>query len=74
MGLWSWIRGIGGNPDEEADLNEELGREDPGEAEERYLAETGFGAGFGGGLAMGDAAEVAEADLEETKPPPDPAP
>jgi hypothetical protein len=69
-GLWSWLRGIGGNPDEEEDLREELGGEDPGEAEERYLS----GAGFGAGLAIGDAADVAEADLEETKPPPDPAP
>jgi hypothetical protein len=77
MGLWSWLRGIGGNPDEEADLQEEFGREDPGEAEERYLSETGYGAGagFGGGsMAIGEAAEAAEADLEDTKPPPDPAP
>jgi hypothetical protein len=76
MGLWSWLRGIGGNPDEEADLQEEFGREDPGEAEERFLAEAGSGAGsgVGGGLAIGDAADVAEADLDETKPPPDLAP
>ena len=76
MGLWSWIRGIGGNPEEEADLREEFGGEDPGEAEETYLAETGYGApgGYGGGLAAGDAADVARADLDETKPPPDPAP
>jgi len=67
MGLWSWLRGIGGNPDEDADLREELGREDPGEAEEKYLS----GAGYGAGLAVGDAADVAETDLEETKPPPD---
>jgi hypothetical protein len=76
MGLWSWIRGVGGNPEEEADLREEYGGEDPGEAEERYLAETGYGAGagYGGGLAAGDAADVAEADLDEFKPPRDPAP
>ncbi|HYY63135.1 MAG TPA: hypothetical protein VE688_00875 [Gaiellaceae bacterium] len=73
MGLWTWIRGIGGNRDEQADLHEELGGQDPGEAEEKYLAESGFGS-QGGGLAFGDAAEVAEADLEETKPPRDPAP
>ena len=76
MGLWSWIRSIGGNRDEEADLREELGGEDPGEAEERYLAETGYaaGPGAGGGLAAGDAAQVADADLRETEPPRDPAP
>jgi hypothetical protein len=75
-GLWDWIRGKGGKPDEEADLREEFGGEDPGEAEERYLSEAGYGAGagFGGGLAIGDAAEAAEDDLAETKPPPDPAP
>jgi hypothetical protein len=70
MWIWTRIRNIGGNPDEEADRREEFGGEDPGEADEKYLG----GAGFGAGLAVGDAAEVAEADLEETKPPPDPAP
>jgi hypothetical protein len=76
MGLWSWIRGVGGNAEEEADLREEFGGEDPGEAEERYLEETGYGApaGYGGGLAAGDAADVAAADLDEFKPPRDPAP
>jgi len=76
MGLWSWLRGIGGNPDEESDLQEEFGREDPGEAEERYLSEAGFGAGsgIGGGMSIGDAAQAAEDDLEDTKPPPDPSP
>jgi hypothetical protein len=39
FGLWDWIRGIGGKPEDEADLREEFGGEDPGEAEERYLAE-----------------------------------
>jgi hypothetical protein len=70
MWIWTRIRNIGGNPDEEADRREEFGGEDPGEADEKYLG----GAGFGDGLAVGDAAEVAEADLEETKPPRDPAP
>ena len=68
MWIWTRIKNIGGNPDEEADLREEYGGEDP--ADEEYLG----GAGFGAGLAVGDAAEVAEADLDETKPPPDPAP
>jgi hypothetical protein len=72
--IWNWIRGIGGNPDEEAGLREEFGGEDPGEAEERYLTETGYGAGPYPGLADADAADVAEADLADTKPPPDPAP
>jgi hypothetical protein len=76
MGLWSRLRGIGGKPEDEADLREEFGGEDPGDAEERYLAETGYGAGsgIGGGLAMGDAAQAAEDDLADTKPPRDPAP
>jgi hypothetical protein len=75
-GLWEWIRGRGGNPDEEADRLEEYGDEDPGEAEERYLEDTGYGAplGYGGGLAAGDAADVASADLDEFKPPRDAAP
>jgi hypothetical protein len=77
-GLWEWIRGRGGNPEEEADLREEFGpenpefgRKDPGEAEEDYLEDTGYGApmGYGGGLAAGDAADVARADLDEFKPP-----
>ena len=68
--IWSRIRGIGGNPDEEAAEREELGGTDPGQAEERYLEESAYGAGF----AAGDAADVAEADLEETRPPRDPAP
>jgi hypothetical protein len=77
-GLWEWIRGRGGNPEEESDLREEFGPEnpefggkDPGEAEEDYLEDTGYGApmGYGGGLAAGDAADVARADLDEFKPP-----
>ena len=76
MGFWEWITGRGGNPDDEAGLREEVGGEDPGEAEERYLEETGYGApmGYGGGLAAGDAADVAAADLDEFKAPRDPAP
>ncbi|TML08955.1 MAG: hypothetical protein E6F94_11405 [Actinobacteria bacterium] len=70
MSLWTWIRGVGGNREEEAALKEELGREDLGEAEERYVAE----AGYGEGLAVGEAAEVADADLDEFKPPRDPSP
>jgi hypothetical protein len=70
MWLWNRIRGVGGNPDDEADEREEFGGEDPGEAEEKYLA----GAGYGAGLAVGDAADVAEEDLGEFKPPKDPAP
>jgi hypothetical protein len=82
-GIWEWIRGRGGNPENEADLREEFGpenpefgRKDPGEAEEQYLEDTGYGApmGYGGGLAAGDAADVAAADLDEFKPPRDPAP
>jgi hypothetical protein len=75
-GLWDRLRGIGGKPDEEADLREEFGGEDPGDAEERYLAEAGYGAGGGvtGGLAIGDAADVAAADLEESEGPKHPGP
>jgi hypothetical protein len=73
MGLWTWIKGIGGNRDEQSDLQEELGAEDAGAAEEKYLSEAGFGAQTAG-LSYGDAADVANADLDEFKPPPDPAP
>jgi hypothetical protein len=72
MWLWDRIRGIGGNRAEDAGEREELGGEDPGEAEERYLSETGYG--LPSGLAGGDAADVARADLDEFKPPRDPAP
>lgn len=76
MWIWNRIRGVGGNKDEQADEREEFGGDDPGEAEEQYLARAGYGLGpsAGGGLAAGDAADVAEADLEEFKPPSDPAP
>jgi hypothetical protein len=70
--LWDRIRGIGGNRSDRASVREELGGDDPGEADEKYLAETGYG--LPGGLAAGEAADVAEADLEEFKPPRDPAP
>ena len=74
-GIWDWIRGKGGNPDEEADLREEFGDEDPGQAEERYLRDSGYGEPDAyPGIAGGDAAAAAEADLEETEPPRDPAP
>jgi hypothetical protein len=67
MPIWSWIRGKGGNPDEEADLlEEEGGGEDPGEADEKWMAD---GAGYGMGFAAGDASQVAQADLDEFKPP-----
>jgi len=76
MWIWDKIRGVGKNREAEADLREEFGGEDPGEAEDRYLADSGYGApiGYGGGLAAGDAADVASADLDEFKPPRDPAP
>jgi hypothetical protein len=70
--LWDKIRGIGGNRSEEADEREELGGADAGRAEEAYLAETGHGQGTG--IASGEAAEVARDDLDELKPPRDPAP
>jgi len=76
MGLWSWVRGIGGKPEDEADLREEFGGEDPGEAEERFLSESGYAAGSGiaGGQSIGEAAQAAEDDLADTRPPPDLAP
>ena len=65
--FWERIRSIGGKRDDEAALREELGREDAGEAEEKFVAGTGYG--DMGGLAASDAADVAEADIEETEPP-----
>ncbi|HEX6491539.1 MAG TPA: hypothetical protein VF002_09245 [Gaiellaceae bacterium] len=72
MWIWDRIRGVGGNRDDEADEREELSGGDPGEGDEQYLAQAGYG--LPGGFAAGEAAEVAEADLEEFKPPRDPAP
>jgi hypothetical protein len=69
--LWNRIRGVGGSRDAQADEREEFGGEDAGEAEAQYLEGAGPGAG---GLASQDAADVAEADLQEFKPPRDPAP
>jgi hypothetical protein len=75
MWIWDKIRGVGKNREDEADLREEFGGEDPGDAEERYLSDTGYGADTGyPGLAAGESADVVEADLADTKPPPDPAP
>jgi hypothetical protein len=72
MWIWEKIRGVGGKREEQLAEREELGGEDPGAVEENYLAETGTA--FSGGLAVQDAADVAEADLDEFKPPRDPAP
>ncbi len=80
MGLWSSIRGLGRNLEEEADPRRGVRRAGPRrEAEERLLEGTGYAGGpsgisYGGSLAAGTAAEVAKADLDETKPPRDPAP
>jgi hypothetical protein len=75
MWIWDKIRGVGKNREDEADLEEEFGGEDPGEYEERYLADSGYGADTGQpGLAAADAADVVEADLDDTRPPPDLAP
>jgi hypothetical protein len=63
--IWDKIRGIGGNRDEQTN-------KDAGGIEEEQLAETGYG--MPGGFAMGEAAEVARDDLDELKPPRDPAP
>jgi hypothetical protein len=67
--IWEKIRGVGGNRDDESDELEELNETDPGEAEERYLAEQGHSQATG--IGSGDAAEVVKADLNEFKPPRD---
>jgi hypothetical protein len=67
--IWDKIRGIGGNREAEADEREEFGGEDPGEAEEKYLAEQGHSQATG--IGSGDAADVVKADLDEFKPPRD---
>jgi hypothetical protein len=71
MFLWDWIKGIGGRRSDQAAEREEFGGEDPGETEIDHLATAGP---LTGGLAGTDAADVAEADLEEFEPPRDPAP
>jgi len=72
MWLWDRIQGVGGSRSEQAGRHEEYGGGDAGEAEEKYLAETGYGTPAG--LAGGEAAEVARDDLTEFEPPRDPAP
>jgi hypothetical protein len=72
MWLWDRIRGVGGNRDDESDEREELGSEDAGEADVRFAEETDYGGQTG--LAASDAGQVAQADLDEFKPPRDPAP
>jgi hypothetical protein len=72
MWLWDRIRGVGGKREDEADEREELGGEDAGEADVRFAEETGYGGVTG--LGALDAGEVAQADLDELKPPRDPAP
>ena len=72
MWIWDRIRGLGGSREAEADEQEEFGAPDEGGADERYLAETGFGGSTG--LAGRDAADVADADLRDFEPPSDPAP
>ena len=67
--IWERIRGIGGKRSDEEEELEEFGGEDPGEAEEEYVTEMGHDQM--GGLAAGDAADVADADLDEFKPPRD---
>jgi hypothetical protein len=72
MWLWDRIRGVGGNRADEEAEREEFGGEDEGEDEVRFAEETGYGGNPG--LAGLDAGEVAQADLDELKPPRDPAP
>jgi hypothetical protein len=69
--LWDWIKGIGGSRSDEAAEREEFGGEDPEETEVEHIATAGP---LTGGLAGTDAADVAEADLQEFEPPRDPAP
>jgi len=71
MFLWDWIKGIGGSRSDEAAEREEFGGDDPGETEVEHIATAGP---LSGGLAGTDAADVAEADLQEFEPPRDPAP
>lgn len=72
MWLWDRIRGVGGNRDEQADEREDFGGEDAGEADVKFAEQTDYGGTTGLGAA--DAADVARADLDELKPPRDPAP
>ena len=48
MFLWDWIKGIGGNRDEEAAEREEFGGEDPGETELDHWAAGPLTGGVGG--------------------------
>ena len=87
MSIRDWLRGLfpsspariedGGDPEVDADLQEEFGAPDEGREDIEHLADT---AGGGGGfvpeqrLAAGESAEAAEEDLESEEAPPDPDP
>ncbi len=66
----------GGDSEAAADLHEEYGTPDAGEADVERMAETGGGGGGyvrGGGFGASEAAEAADGELDSGAPP-DPAP
>jgi hypothetical protein len=83
MSIRDWIRGLfasptriadGGDPEAAADLHEEFGAPDAGEADIKAIAEGGTGGAEGivqSSLAAQEAAETAEEDLETEEDPPD---
>lgn len=86
MSVRSWLRGLFASPtriddgrdsEVDADLHEEYGAADAGEADIKHMAATGGG---GGGFvpderfAAEEAAEAAEDDLETEEAPADPDP
>ena len=74
MSIGTWLRNLFRSEDREAEAveREEYGRADRGEAE--LERDTAGGLGAASGLAGDEAADVAEADVGELKPPRDPAP
>ena len=76
MSLGDWFKRFFSSPEaaeDAADLHEEYGAPDEGEAELEEPGQSSGGAGVPG-LASLEGAEIAEADLEELEPPADPAP
>jgi hypothetical protein len=77
VSLADWFRRLFPSPTESAEdaaaLEEDFGAPDEGKADEEWL-EYRSGGGPVPGLATSDAADVAEAELDELEPPPDPDP
>ncbi len=75
MSISDWFRRLRSRPSEAAeaaaDMHEEYGTPDEGEADVERMVETGGGTGS---FASSEGAEAGEAELESEEAPPDPNP